>query len=323
MYRYTRASISVSLLLMLAVAGASGGMAAEVDWSKVPVKTIKVFYPGQASWDFMISQDHGTGAAPVKTLKKACAECHVSDTGEYDINADKIIGGELKRAKSKQVLEPEGLAGAKGFKDVALQIAYDADNLYLRSQWPGSGASVTDPALADDGKADRISFQIADKIKTFGMYGCYITCHDDEENMPENRGTEVTLYGYYTRDKDGSVKDQPTLDAYLAKGQFIDLLEAAFVGSEVKTEDMYVLDKRNKDQNDVTAAGGFENGTYTVVITRKLATGDNNDITLADGARFDLTVAIHDNKNTGRKHYTSFPVSIGLSTSADITAQKL
>src|SRR3990172_9171421 len=216
--KITKQAAVVIPILILALSNLAA-TAAEVDWTKVETKNIKVFYPGVTSWEFLGDQDHGTGAAPVKTLKKACAECHVGDTGEYDINADKIIGGELKRAKSKQVLEPEGLAGAKGFKDVALQVAYDADNLYLRSQWPGSGASVADPALAEDDKADRISFQIADKIKTFGMYGCYITCHDDEEDMPENRGNEVTLYGYYTRDKDGSVKDQPTLDAYMAKGQ--------------------------------------------------------------------------------------------------------
>ena len=307
---------------MLAFLSPSVSMAADVDWSKVAVKQVKVFYPGQASWDFLRDQDHGTGAAPVKTIKKACVECHVGETGEYDINSNKIITGELNKAKSGDPLEPDGMAGAEGFKDVSMQAAYDADNIYLRFQWGGSGASVADASLGEE-KADRISIQIANKIKTFGMYGCYITCHDDEDDMPNHRGAEVTLYGYYTRGKDGSVKDQGTLDGYLSKGQFIDLLEASFVGSEVKSEDMHVLDKRHEDNNDVTAAGGFDNGTYTVVITRKLSTGDKNDIALADGEAFDMAIAIHDNKNHGRKHFTSFPLSIGLSTSADVTAQKL
>jgi len=322
MKMHTRVSITLSLLVMLAGFGLSGNAAAEVDWSKVPVKKVKVFYPGQASWDFLRGQDHGTGAAPVKTIKKACAECHVSDAGEYDVNSDKIITGELLRDKSKQPLEPQGMAGAQGFKDVAMQAAYDADNIYLRFQWEGAGASVADPSLEKDDKVDRISVQIADKIKTFGMYGCFITCHDNEDGMPENSGSEVTLYGYYSRDKDGKVLDQGKLDGFLSKGQFIDLIDAYFVGNEVKSGDMHILDKRVEDNNDVTATGAFEGGKYTVVLTRKLSTGDKNDIALTDGKAFDIAIAIHDNKNHERRHYVSFPLSIGLSTAADVTAQK-
>ena len=323
MKTYTRISIALSLLVLLAGFGPTGSMAAELDWSKVPVKQVKVFYPGQASWDFLRGQDHGTGAAPVKTIKKACAECHVGENGDYDVNANKIITGELKRDKSKDPLEPQGMAGAPGFKDVAMQVAYDANNLYLRFQWQGSGASVADPALEKDDKVDRISVQIANKIKTFHMYGCFITCHDNEDGMPENRGSDVTLYGYYTRDKNGNIKPQSTLDGYHSKGQFIDLIEAYFVGKDVKSGDMYVLDKRHDDdKNDVTASGSFENGKYTVVLTRKLSTGDQDDITLPDGKDFDLAIAIHDNKNNERRHYVSFPVSVGLGAAADVSAQK-
>jgi cytochrome c-type protein NapC len=317
-----RISITLSLLVLLAGFGPTGSLAAELDWSKVPVKQVKVFYPGQASWDFLRGADHGTGAAAVRTIKKACVECHVSDAGEYDVNADKIITGELLRDKSKAPLEPQGMAGAPGFKDVAMQVAYDANNLYLRFQWQGTGASVADPALEKDDKVDRISVQIADKIKTFHMYGCFITCHDNEDGMPENRGSDVTLYGYYTRDKNGNVVDQGKLDGYLSKGQFIDLIEAYFVGKEVKSGDMHILDKRQEDNNDVTASGFFENGKYTVVLSRKLSTGDKNDITLESGKAFDMAIAIHDNKNRQRRHYVSFPLSVGLGAAADVSAQK-
>ena len=308
--------------LILAVASLHAA-AADVDWGSVESKTVKVFYPGQASWEFLRSKDHGRGASVVKKMNKTCADCHVGKDGGYDIRADEIISGTKQKAESKESFEPQPIAGATGFKDVKIQTAYDKENIYLRFQWQGSGASVTDPSIATDNKADRIALQISNNIGSFKNYGCYITCHDDEDGMPGNSGTDVTLYGYYTRDKDGNAKDQGTLDGYLSKGQFIDLLEASFVGNEVKTKDMHVLNKRSDDNNDVTATGGFENGTYTVVITRKLSTGDKNDITLADGATFSLGIAIHDNKNHGRKHYTSFPVSIGLSTAADINARKV
>lgn len=323
MKMYTRVSITLSLLLLLAGIGFTGNATADVDWSKVPVKKVKVFYPGQASWDFLRGQDHGTGAAPVKTITKACADCHVGEDGQYDINANKIVTGELLRDKSREPLEPQGMAGAPGFKDVDMQAAYDANNLYLRFQWEGAGASVADPSLEKDDKVDRISVQIATRIKTFRMYGCFITCHDDEEGMPDNRGSKVTLYGYYTRDKHGNIKPQSTLDGYHSKQQFIDLIEAYFVGNDVKSGDMYVLDKRHDDdKNDVTATGSFANGKYTVVLTRKLNTGDKDDITLDNGKAFSMAIAIHDNKNHERRHYVSFPLSVGLSTAADVTAQK-
>jgi len=305
----------------LACLGVANANAGEVDWGQVEGKAIKVFYPGVASWDFVTDEDHGTGATPVKTLKKACAECHVSKTGEYDINADKIIAGELNKVKSGDPFEPKPLAGMPGFKEVEVKAAYDAENFYLRLQWQGSGASVAEPSLAKEDKADRVSVQISDKIKSFKDYGCFIACHNDQTGMPENRGEKVKLYSYYTR-AEGQLKPQDKLDEYLSKGQFLDLWTAAFAGSEVKTSDGYVLQDRLEDQNDLAAKGGFEGGKYTVVITRKLATGDPKDIVLKDGSAFSAGISIHDNRNTGRQHYVSFPVSIGLSATADISAKK-
>jgi hypothetical protein len=94
------------------------------------------------------------------------------------------------------------------------------------------------------------------------------------------------------------------------------------VGTDVKTEDYYVLETRHEDKNDLTATGSFEGGKYTVVITRKLTTGDKGDISLEDGKAFSAGISIHDNKHKGRKHYVTFPVSVGLSASGDITAKK-
>jgi mono/diheme cytochrome c family protein len=296
---------------ILAVFSTSNVHAAEIDWGQVDAKTIKTFYPGVSSWDFMKGKDHGTGANVVKKMGKSCADCHVGKDGSYDIKSDQIISGELKMVASGDAFEPEPLTGMPGFKDVSLQAAYDAENIYLRLQWPGSGASTSEE------DADRVSIQIANKIKSFNLYGCFVSCHDDQSDMPENRGEEKKLYGYFAKGK-----SQDKLDGYLSKGQFLDLWEASFVGTEVKTEDYYVLEDRHEDQNDLTATGNFEGGKYTVVFTRKLSTGDAKDIKLQDGKRFSIGISIHDNKNKGRKHYVSFPVSIGLSTSGDVTARK-
>lgn len=312
----------LSVLLVLACSGVSNVIAGEVDWASIEGKTIKVFYPGVSSFDYLRGVDHGTGAAPVKTMKKACAECHVSKTGEYDINADKIIAGNLNKAKSGEPLEPEPVPGMPGFKEVEVKAAYDAENIYLRFQWEGSGASVADPSLAKDDRADRLAVQINDNISSFGKFGCFITCHDDQTDMPASRGEEVKLYAYYAKEE-GAPKPQDKLDGYLSKGQFMDLWVVSFEGSEVKASDQYILQDRIEDNNDLTVSGGFENGKYTVVISRKLSSGDPKDITLKDGGAFNAGFTVHDNKNKGRHHYVSFPVSIGLSAPADIAARKL
>jgi len=302
----------ISLLILTTLAfSISSAYAGEPDWGQVPATTVKTFYPGVASWDFMTGKDHGTGGNVVKKLEKACADCHVAKDGSYDIKSDKIISGELKKVASGDPLEPEPLAGMPGFKDVSVQAAYDAENIYLRIQWPGSGAS------ASKEEADRVSIQISDKIKSFNLYGCFITCHDNETGMPENRGEEKKLYGYFAADK-----PQDKLDDFLSKGQFIDLWGAYFVGNEVTSEDEYILESRHEDKNDLTATGSFEGGKYTVVITRKLSTGDKGDIGLKDGKAFSAGISVHDNKNKGRKHYTAFPVTIGLSAGGEITAKK-
>ena len=309
------------VMILISFCWASHVNAAEINWGNIETKTVTAFYPGVASWDFMKDKNHGTGAAPVKTTKKTCAACHISKTGEFDINADKIISGELNMAASKKPLEPKPIPGMSGFKEVKLQAAYDAKNIYLRFQWTSAGSSVSDPSLLKDELMDRISIQISDKIKTFRNYGCFITCHSNQTGMPENRGSEINLYGYYSRSK-GKLKPQETLDGYLAKGQFIDLWIASFVGNKIIVSDQYILSDRVEDQNDLQATGNFKDGQYTLLISRKLSTADPKDIEFKDGGAFSIGIAIHDNQNKGRKHYTSFPVSIGLSSPADINAQK-
>jgi len=307
-------------LLALSFYGASVS-ADDVDWATVEPTNVKVFYPGVSSWDFLRSKDHGSGANPMKTGKKSCAVCHVNKRGKYDIAADDIISGELTKVASEKPLEPKPISGLPGYKDVSMQAAFDSENLYLRFQWESEGASFKDAALAKNDLADRISIQFADKIKTFKKYGCYITCHDDQQGMPKSRGSDTKLYAYYTR-KNGALVPSEKIEKYLSKGQFIDFWEAYFEGNQVISEDEYVLADRIEDKNDLDVSGSYENGKYTVVFKRKLSTGDSGDLVFKEGSAFSLDIAIHDLRNTGRKHYTSFPVSIGLATEADVSASK-
>src|SRR3989304_8988179 len=112
--------------------------AAEVDWAKVDAATVKVFYPGVASWEFLRTKDHGRGASVVRKNEKSCADCHVGKDGGYDIKADQIISGELHKTETKEPFEPQPVQDAAGCKELKIQAAYDDKNIYLRFQWQGS-----------------------------------------------------------------------------------------------------------------------------------------------------------------------------------------
>lgn len=302
------------LLSALAALGPVVAGAGEVNWDQIEGKTITTFYPGVASWDFVRGQDHGSGATVVRKMTKSCADCHVGKSGEFDINADGIVSGGLKMSDSGKPFEPSPIAGAQGFKNVEVKAAYDERNVYVRFQWEGTPPGSSAPA--------KISVQINDNIRSFANFGCFIACHDDQAGMPGGGGSETKLYGYYTRDG-ANVRPQAKLDEHLSKGQFIDLWIASAAGAGVKATDQYVLQDRLDDRNDLTAAGGYAGGKYTVVLTRALNTGDGKDVAIAEGKAITIGVAIHESGNEGRKHYVSFPVSVGLSAPASIAARKL
>ncbi|MBD3648639.1 MAG: hypothetical protein HUJ31_14570, partial [Pseudomonadales bacterium] len=72
-YPVVRTPLASVVILFFSI----GAGATEVDWSQVPSTTVKVFYPGVASWEFLLSEDHGSGASQVARRQKACRECHV------------------------------------------------------------------------------------------------------------------------------------------------------------------------------------------------------------------------------------------------------
>ena len=62
----TLQTLLLSLFLIAAAFFVSRASAGEPDWGQVPAKTVKSFYPGVASWDFMTGKDHGTGGNVIK-----------------------------------------------------------------------------------------------------------------------------------------------------------------------------------------------------------------------------------------------------------------
>ena len=73
------------------------------------------------------------------------------------------------------------------------------------------------------------------------------------------------------------------------------------------------------DNSDVK--GTWENGTWTVVWTRKLDTGHpEDDKILEEGGTYTFGFSVHDDNITTRGHHVSFPMAVGVGVEADIQA---
>ena len=313
---------------------------AEANWDAVPVKRVQLFYPGTASWEYLVGKEHAVGAGAVIRGEKKCQDCHENE-GIVNIRADEIVKGKLYTKNSTVALEPLPPVGIPGLLELEIQAAYDAENFYLKLKWPSpEGASSKDLSLNDKGLADIVSIQLNGNIKSFSKAGCFITCHDDMANMPvspteadvmaapfyaKQKRRDVRHYTYYTRNKGwAGLKPDHELERYLKAEGFIDLWVAGFKGQEVVFSDESVLSDRIKDlSQDISAQGFWQGGFYTVVIERKLTTIDKMDIRLREGKGFYMGLAVYDNKNGNRRHYVSFPLSVELGgKKADVIAVK-
>lgn len=187
-------------LMFCSIGGASAADPAKIDWSKIKANSIVLFYPGQSSYEWLRSPAH-KGANKEVARGDACVSCHDEEDAEKD------MGNKLVKAGP---LEPMPIKGKSGYKDLSVQAAYDAKNVYLRYEWktdnpyPGTehqylrfdgqewkvwGFPKLDKVV-QDGKQpgiyeDRMSIMIDDgKVANFGKQGCWLTCHDGQRDMP-------------------------------------------------------------------------------------------------------------------------------------------
>ncbi len=270
-------------VLACAVLVAGPALAADpatIDWSKIAPTKVPLFYPGQSSYQWLVSSHKG--AKGVRE-GKACASCH--DGEEKDIGEALVKGGPL---------EPMPVKGKDGFKELSVQVAYDAKNAYLRFQWKTLNpfAGIEHPFYRYDGKEwkgygepklnkavqdgkqpgiyeDRMSVMIDDgKVPNFAKQGCWLTCHDGERDMPklatkeqiggnalfkEIKKGDVRKYLPATRTADNaewqSGKSMADIAKIKAAGGFVDLIQwRAHRSNPVgMTDDGFVLEYRNAD----------------------------------------------------------------------------
>ncbi len=176
--------------------------ATTVDWSSIETNNLKLFYPGQSSYQWLRSKEHKR--ADKKTRKgDSCLGCHEDE--EEELGQTMVSGDRL---------EPHPIAGKPAVIKLAVQAAHDNDNLYLRFQWktrnpyPGSAH----PHWRFDGKdwkqmgwpqlnkkvwgegqpaiyEDRLSMMIDDgSVPMFAEQGCWLSCHDGARDMQKVAG---------------------------------------------------------------------------------------------------------------------------------------
>lgn len=318
----------LSCLAIVLFAATDNVAAADIDWNRVDRSEVMLFYPGVASWEFLNGDDHRLGGREIKKGKKDCRHCHMSKEGGLDLKAAEIAAGSMKMKKSHNAFEPEPVAGKKGMISARVQAAYDADYAYIRVEWDSKGAG-----WKKKGEPDRVSIQMNRMEPAFARYGCFVTCHNDANSMPNSPSRkevasnpayhgreEVRLYAYYAKNSWDS--PLPGNEAK-ARGGLIDLKSIEFEGGKVTARDGWVFDDRAWEEQDSTGVGAFANNRYSAVFKFRLRSSDRFDVSVSEGDTLPVAFAIHDEGAPKRKHYVSFPLAIGIGAAGDLRAIKL
>ncbi|NOD64363.1 MULTISPECIES: NapC/NirT family cytochrome c [unclassified Ruegeria] len=315
-----------------APSGGGGDIATNIDWNAVASADLKLFYPGQASFEWVQNGKFHGGARPLTKGGDQCTTCHAK---ELDTIGNKIVaGGEL---------EPTPIPGKRGVIDATVQAAHDDENLYIRLQWPDAGHN---PApFVDGGKMDpdnqiKVAMMITGTgIELGEQVGCWASCHADNSYMPFDPGAEAigangdvagrlntqdTVTKYISESRtDVEIKGRrgkalggwdklqaaEQIEQYLADGTYLDLMRVYADGSATNG---YLLEQRVVNDGEIAASAELSGGMWTVVFTRPLNSGAPGDVPLEAGQTYTVGFAIHDDFSAARFHHVTLNTSLAL-----------
>jgi len=313
-------------------AAAGGSVAPNIDWDAVSGTDLTLFYPGQASFEWVQNGKQHGGARPLTKGGDACSTCHAA---ELDAIGNKLVaGGEI---------EPTPIPGKRGTISTSVQAAHDDKNIYIRLQWPDAGHS---PApFVDGGKMDpdnqiKVAMMITGTgIELGEQVGCWASCHADNTYMPfavepdaiaanaavlEQLQTPDTITKYLAesrtdieiRGRGGKpqggwdlVKPQEEIDQLLADGTFLDLLRVYADGT---TRNGHILERRVAEDGEMMGEASLSGGMWTVVFARALNSGVAGDVPLEAGKTYTVGFAIHDDFAAARFHHVSLDLQMAL-----------
>ncbi|WP_171169766.1 NapC/NirT family cytochrome c [Ruegeria sp. HKCCA0370] len=315
-----------------APSGGASDVGSNIDWNAVAAADLKLFYPGQASFEWVQNGKFHGGARPLTKGGDQCTTCHAK---ELDTIGNKIVaGGDL---------EPTPIPGKRGVIDATVQAAHDDENLYIRLQWPDAGHN---PApFVDGGKMDpdnqiKVAMMITGTgIELGDQVGCWASCHADNTYMPfapeadaiaanadvagrlnatdtvtkyisESR-TDVEVKGRRGKALGGwdKMKAEEQIEQYLADGTYLDLMRVYADGSATNG---YLLEQRVVNDGEIAASAELSGGMWTVVFTRPLNSGAPGDVPLEAGKTYTVGFAIHDDFTAARFHHVTLNTSLAL-----------
>ncbi len=282
----------VAMVAGVAGAACSGAWGATPDWSKVPVRKIKVFYPGQASLEWVLSKADHSAVPDILEKKRACARCHEGDANEI---GEKIVTAQPV-GSSKSVLEPKPIPGKVGWLTVSFQAAHDGESAYFRFEWvpPKLGESKMDKK--NEVKLTML-FDGGGTVDGAELNGCWATCHDDLRTMKTAKDDKRTKY----------VKG-----ADVGAGKFYDLLQ--FRSGEKKLFDGHVGKERVVEGGKglLKADGTKDGNKWVVTFARKLNAAGAGDHAIVPGKTYNFGFALHEDHTEARYHYVSLGYQFGL-----------
>ena len=271
---------------------AAGGVTA-LDWSKVPTRQIKVFYPGQAGLEWIMNKADHSSAADIVEKKRACAKCHEGDANEVGtaIVTGKPVG------VSKTVMEPNPPAGKVGFIPMTFQATHDDSKIYFRFEWvpPKNGDKKLDPK--NEVKLTMM-FDGGGTVDGSELNGCWATCHTDLRTMKDAKDDKKTKY---------------IASADLASGKFMDLIQFRS-GKGQSPVDGWVDSERHMDggKSQLKAEGKKEGNKWVVIFERNKAVGGKGDHAITPDKVYNFGFALHEDYTNARFHYVSLGYQFGL-----------
>ena len=294
-----KAFILAPVVMTISAVFAGSAFAADpatIDWKSVPAKTVTLFYPGQASYEWVRSAAHP--GAQMVTGGGACLTCHKG--------TEEKLGNKLVKANP---LEPVPVDGKNGVIQLGFQVAYDAKNAYFRYQWktlnpyPGTehqylrfdgkewnvyGYPKLDKVVRDGNQPgiyeDRMTIMVDDgKVPGFAEQGCWLTCHNGQRDMPKQfTADEVKANALLTAIKKGDVrkylpatrtdpsdwktgKSLEEIAKIKAAGGVVDLIQWRAHRSHAvgMADDGFVLEFRNSDAGKDMFSGNADPKTHT------------------------------------------------------------
>ena len=293
----TRNGFWLSMLACAAIP-AMAADPATIDWTKIPPTSVMLFYPGQSSYEWLRSNDHGKGKG-AKAVRDGgtCVKCHDGD--ERAMGQNIVKGGPL---------EPTPVKGKNGSIELKVQAAYDAKNAYLRFQWQTQNPhpGIEHQYLRFDGKEwkvfgypkldkvvqegkqtalyeDRLAIMLDDgKVPGFARQGCWLTCHDGQRDLARAASKEeananallsaikkndVRKYLPATRQDPAQWQTGKSLEEIAkikAAGGFVDLIQwRAYRSNGVgMADDGHVLEYRYSDAGKDMYSGNADSKTH-------------------------------------------------------------